>query len=146
MAILNLTSIKDIFEKIVMQFELKETNSGHHYQSDLESDRKHANIGNGLLLESGTGGAEDSIQRSQSRSTAHSSVQAANLYAGRLAYKTIEEPTPEQIGGNFIYLQCGHNGYLSLNEKIVFEKHLMRSGFLTSGEDYQLRYSISGQI
>ena len=95
MAILNLTSIKDIFEKIVMQFEIKEANSGHSEQTDLDSDRKHVNAGSELLLESGTGGAEDSMQRSESRSTAHSSVQAASLYAGRLAYKTMEEPTAE---------------------------------------------------
>ena len=141
MAILNLTSIMDIFEKIVMQFEIKEANSNGLHQVDLESDRKHAGAGSELLLESSTGGAETSM-RSESRSTAHSNVQASQLYDGRIAYRTMEEPTAEQIGGNFFYLQCGHNGYLSLNEKIVFEKHLMRSGFVSSGDDYQLRYSI----
>ena len=75
MAILNLTSIKEIFEKIVMQFEIKEANSGRP-QTYLDSERKHDNAGSDLLLESGTGGAETS-QRSLSRSTSHSSVQAA---------------------------------------------------------------------
>ena len=58
MAILNLTSIKDIFEKIVMQFEIKEANSNKSETDDLDSDRKHINTGSELL--SGTGGAETS--------------------------------------------------------------------------------------
>ena len=70
-------------------------------------------------------------------------MKPTSLYDGRLAFKTMEEPTVQQIGGNFLYLQCGHNGFLSTNEKVVFEKHLIKSGFVATGQDYSMKYSIN---
>ena len=52
---LNLNQIKEIFGKVVMQFETKESNSE---QALYGSGNQNSSPRNSLLLESGTGGAQ----------------------------------------------------------------------------------------
>lgn len=53
-----------------------------------------------------------------------------NINIPRPAFDNIIEPTAEQIG-HFILLQCGHNGYFSHKEKLIYERHLVKSGFIS---------------
>ena len=57
LAVLNLNQIKEIFGKVVMQFETKDSNSE---QVQYGSGNQNSSPRNSLLLESGTGGAQSS--------------------------------------------------------------------------------------
>ncbi|CDW73862.1 UNKNOWN [Stylonychia lemnae] len=46
------------------------------------------------------------------------------------AFDNMIEPTAEQIG-HYLLLQCGHNGYFSHKERLIYEKHLVKSGFIS---------------
>ena len=66
LVLLNLNQIKDLFGKIVMQFEVKKANSEmrlHGLSSQTNSQR------GSLLLESSTGGAESYNSEAENRSS-----------------------------------------------------------------------------
>ena len=83
---------------------------------------------------------------------------STNHKEGLLAYESFLEPTEEQIG-HLMILGCGHNGYFSHCEKMIFEKHLMKSGFVSESffpyqsqtsdtiptDDVQVRESLAGK-
>jgi hypothetical protein len=48
----------------------------------------------------------------------------------RRAFNSISEPSTEVIGGHYMHLTCGHNGFFNSNEMSLFNQHLTEAGFL----------------
>jgi len=59
------------------------------------------------------------------------STDIKELVLGSEVQPSLDYPGVKELG-HFLPLQCGHNGYLSAQEKLSYEEHLVRSGFLSS--------------
>eukprot|EP00347_Sterkiella_histriomuscorum_P002157 403369253 len=79
------------------------------------------------------GGANESSVTTSMSAQGHLTPTQFASNEPRPAFDNILEPTAEQIG-HFILLQCGHNGYFSHQEKLIYERHLIESGFISENQ------------